>query len=431
MSTITPFRLPDLGEGLTEGEILRWLVAPGETVGLNQPIVEVETAKAAVEIPSPYAGVVHGLLCDQGTTVDVGTPIIEFSVPAEPTAEASAPEKATEPANGRTAVLVGYGPLEGSATRRRRRTATPATKAALSAAVATASGDSPPRALAKPPVRKLARDLGVDLAAVTPTGPQQSVTRDDVHRAAGQAGATVHSGAAEPREQRIPVTGVRKLTAEAMVASAFTAPHVSVFLTVDATATMELLAELKQSPEFADIKVSPLLLVVKAVAKALRRHPTLNGSWSEETNEIVVKNYVNIGIAAATPRGLVVPNVKDADRLSTVELGLRLRDLTASARSGRVSPADLADTTFSITNIGVFGVDTGTPIIPPGQAAVLAVGTIAERPWVHEGAVVPRLVTTLALSFDHRMIDGEQGSKFLADVGRFLRQPALTLLAWD
>ncbi len=429
MATTVPFRLPDLGEGLTEGQILRWLVAPGQSVELNQNIVEIETAKAAVELPSPHTGVVAQLLYEQGATVDVGAPIITFQLPERASDRAGA-EGGTEaeshnvaPNNGRTAVLVGYGPLQDAASGRRRRKGTADLGDTVSPTCAPTS--QPERVRAKPPVRKLARELGVDLALVSATGPDQTATRDDVVRAAsGLANATTPAA----HEQRIVVTGVRKLTAEAMVTSAFTAPHVTVFLTVDATASMQLISQLKQLPEFSGLKVSPLLLVAKAALFALKRHPELNSSWDEATGEIVVKNAINLGIAAATPRGLLVPVIADAGALSTPRLAARLGEIGAQARSGHVGPAQLAGGTFSISNIGVFGVDAGTPILPPGQGAILAVGTVAPRPWVHEGVVVPRQVTTLSVSFDHRIIDGEQASKFLADIGRFLCDPALALL---
>ncbi len=461
MATTVPFRLPDLGEGLTEGHILRWLVEPGQTVELNQIIVEIETAKAAVELPSPHAGVVAKLLHGQGDTVDVGAPIITFELAdtsstnngtaigkaarlapdltATLTATGVASLNVTDPnvtdpnvtepiaksAGGRTAVLVGYGPLQEGIPGRRPK------KSAAQAQLVLETPEPPPvptapKVLAKPPVRKLARELGVSLDSVAATGPDHTVTRDDV--------LAVANGGLGPRtvsrsEQRIPVTGVRLLTAEAMVNSAFSAPHVTVFLTVDVTSTMQLLAELKQLPEFASVKVGPLLMAVKATLFALSRHPEINASWDAERAEIVQKSYINLGIAAATPRGLLVPVIADADTLSTVELATQLADVAAIARSGHVRPAQLSGGTFSISNVGVFGVDAGTPILPPGQGAILAIGTIALRPWVHEAVVVPRQVTTLSLSFDHRMIDGEQGSKFLADIGRYLRNPALQVLS--
>jgi 2-oxoisovalerate dehydrogenase E2 component (dihydrolipoyl transacylase) len=462
MSRIKEFLLPDLGEGLTEGEILSWLVKVGDTIELNQPIVEVETAKAAVEIPAKWAGVVTQIFSEAGATVQVGSPIVAIDTDPDagpaPSAESleavevAPAEGAVEPGliggpapGGRTAVLVGYGPRNVTA-KRRPRSGTPATSttAPLRTPPAAADGGDAPAAppqmdgqraapvLAKPPVRKLARDLGVDLASVSGTGPLGSVTREDVQKAAegpavAQPAAAVFDAA---REQRIPIKGVRKLTAEHMVASAFTAPHVTEFLTVDVTRSVKALERLRAKRDFADLRISPLLLVAKAVLLAVKRHPMVNSTWSGETDEIVVKDYVNLGIAAATERGLIVPNVKDAGRLTLRELAEALNALVQTAKSGRTPPADMQGGTFSITNVGVFGVDTGTPILPPGEAAILAVGTIRPTPWVHKGRIRIRQVTTLALSFDHRIIDGELGSKFLRDIGAFLEDPEGALLSW-
>ncbi len=292
--------------------------------------------------------------------------------------------------------------------------------------------------LAKPPVRKLAKDLGVDLRTLTGSGPLGSITREDVQRAASApaaaeplAVATAGPSAASfgaDREQRVPVKGVRKLTAENMSRSAFTAPHVTEFLTVDVTRAMKALDRLRGRREWRDVRVSPLLLVAKAVLLAAKRHPMVNSTWAGD--EIVVKEYVNLGIAAATERGLIVPNVKDAGRLTLRELADALTDLVQTAKAGKTSPADMSGGTLTITNVGVFGVDTGTPILPPGESAILAFGAVREQPWVHKGKVKPRLVTTLGLSFDHRIIDGELGSKFLRDVGDFLTDPEAALLAW-
>lgn len=459
------FSLPDLGEGLTEAEILKWLVAEGDVVTQNQPIVEVETAKAAVEIPAKWPGRVVKIFHPEGSTVAVGTPIItvETDEPAgpapaatappdtaaaapPPTTEGGTPESAGKigeiTAGGRTAVLVGYGPRTTAAKRRPRKPAagsapTPAvTRVSAPAAPATPAPPAAPgvvRALAKPPVRKLARDLGVDLTRLTGSGPAGSITRQDVEAAASASApaAPVAATFGPDREQRIPVRGVRKLTAEHTTASAFTAPHVTEFLTIDMTRSMRALARLRKLPEWREARVSPLLLVAKAVLLAIRRHPMVNSTWDGAAGEIVVKEYVNLGIAAATDRGLVVPNIKDAGRLSLAELAAALTALVRTAKAGKTTPAEMSGGTFTITNVGVFGVDTGTPILPPGEAAILAFGAVRERPWVHKGKVRPRQVTTLGLSFDHRIIDGELGSRFLADVGAFLTDPETTLLAWS
>lgn len=433
--SIREFPLPDLGEGLTEGEILKWLVSEGETITQNQPIVEVETAKAAVEIPAKWPGRVVKIFAPEGATVEVGSPIVSIDTNGGTAAEAAedkAEQPAAEPAGGkigettaggRTAVLVGYGPRT-TAAKRRPRKAPPngAAGAVVETPAEPVSATTVGPALAKPPVRKLARDLGVDLHALTGTGPDGSITRDDVQAAVRAPGLG--------RERRIPVKGVRKLTAENVTASAFTAPHVTEFLTVDATRAVRALRRLTGRPEWREVRVSPLLLAAKAVLLALRRHPMVNSSWDEATGEIVVKEYVNLGIAAATERGLIVPNIKDADRLTLRELADAMTELVQTAKAGKTAPADMSGGTFTITNVGVFGVDTGTPILPPGEAAILAFGAIRERPWVHKGKVRPRQVTTLGLSFDHRIIDGELGSRFLADVGAVLTDPEAALLAW-
>jgi pyruvate dehydrogenase E2 component (dihydrolipoamide acetyltransferase) len=469
MPTFKDFALPDLGEGLTEGEILAWLVQPGDEVKLNQPIVEVETAKAAVEIPSPHAGLVSALHCAVGDTVDVGSAIITFDIDpggaAEPAADGGAliqggdmvptepgiigspaPKAGTEE---KIQVLVGSGPKTSKLTRRPRTAAL----APESPAVAEAERPAPARAaaaavgaraaqlrgevhvLAKPPVRKLARDLGVDLRVIGGSGPDGMVTRSDVRAAAAGGPASLGAVAPAPefdpatREQRVPIKGVRKITAEAMVASAFTAPHVTEFITVDVTPTMDLVNRLREHPDFAGVKVSPLLLIARALILAVARHPMLNSSWDDAAQEIVVKDYVNLGIAAATPRGLIVPNIKDAGRLSLPELARSLEALVGVAREGRTSPADMARGTITITNVGVFGVDTGTPILNPGETAILCFGAVRDTPWVHEGEIAIRKVTQLALSFDHRIVDGQLGSEFLRDLAGMLADP-WQLVTW-
>jgi 2-oxoisovalerate dehydrogenase E2 component (dihydrolipoyl transacylase) len=446
------FRLPDVGEGLTEADIVTWRVKPGDTVTDGQTIVEIETAKAVVELPSPYDGVVTRLLVDEGQTVDVGTPIIAVDTagagpaPAAgtpaPAAETSAPAAETpapaEPAPERTPVLVGYGVKTGATTRRPRKT-TPMVPSAPAPATATPVKIGPTatavrvrngggRALAKPPVRKLARDLGVDLSQLSGTGPAGSITRDDIQQARDRADQpSVKNETA--REERVPVRGVRKHTAEAMVGSAFTAPHVTEFLDVDVTATMDAVTRVRTLPEFAGVRVSPLLFVARAVLTAIGRHPMVNSSWDADNQEIVVKHYVNLGFAAATERGLLVPNIKDAQALPLPGLARAFADLTATARDGRCTPAQLTGGTMTITNVGVFGVDAGTPILTPGEAAILAFGRIREAPWVHDGQLAVRQVTTLSLSFDHRIVDGELGSAVLRDIGQMLEDP-VRMLAW-
>jgi 2-oxoisovalerate dehydrogenase E2 component (dihydrolipoyl transacylase) len=491
------FRLPDVGEGLTEADIVSWHVQPGDTVTINQIIVDIETAKAVVELPSPYAGTVSALLVDAGQTVDVGTPIIAVEVPgaddaapepAQPATEQqkteqpepeqpqqAAPDTAEEAPPARQPVLVGYGVKPGSTSRRPRKKAPtrpgsyPATPSMPPAGGGTASpafpsgvqlppgipapphapaaGPERPRALAKPPVRRLARDLGIDLGGLAGSGPEGLVTRDDVERAAdagrtetqqavGAAGVAPGSRTTGPRtttaaaEERIPVRGVRKHTAAAMVASAFTAPHVTEFLQVDVTETMSAVRRARELPEFAGIKVSPLLFVAKALLIAAGRHPMINSSWDDAAQEIVVKRPVNLGIAVAADRGLIVPNVKGADALPLAELAREIDGLAATARAGKATPADLAGGTITITNVGVFGVDTGTPILMPGEAAILAFGMVRDMPWVVAGELAVRKVTTLALSFDHRIVDGELGSAVLRDVGSMLEDP-VRMIAWS
>ncbi|MGW7687559.1 dihydrolipoamide acetyltransferase family protein [Streptomyces asiaticus] len=469
------FKMPDVGEGLTEAEILKWFVAPGDTVTDGQVVCEVETAKAAVELPIPFDGVVHELRFDEGTTVDVGTPIIsvdtdpgagEAAPQAAPAAEAPAAEKpaaAAEPEEkeGRQANLVGYGAAPASTKRRPRKPlpgeqrSAPAPSAGAPApqepAAAPARPEAAPspapelngsgrtaRPLAKPPVRKLAKDLGIDLETVTPSGADGIITREDVHAAAEAVQAARETPVAAPsaavtavggRERRVPVKGVRKATAQAMVHSAFTAPHVTEFVTVDVTRTMKLVADLKQDPELSGLRVNPLLLVAKALLVAIRRNPDINATWDEDNQEIVYKDYVNLGIAAATPRGLIVPNIKDADAKTLPELASALGELVTTAREGKTTPAAMSGGTITITNVGVFGIDAGTPIINPGESAILAFGAVKLQPWVHKGEVKPRQVTTLALSFDHRLVDGELGSKVLADVAAVLERPK-RLITW-
>jgi 2-oxoisovalerate dehydrogenase E2 component (dihydrolipoyl transacylase) len=448
------FTLPDAGEGLTEAEIVEWRVKPGDLVTVNQVLVEIETAKSLVELPSPFAGTVTEILVAPGQTVDVGTVIIRASDDASstPTTDA-APVPSSDETTGAVAdtassisteavaeaekpgaTLVGYGTSTGAATRRRRSGLAPAQAApAAPAVVASNRPASVPAAaasaiIAKPPIRKLAKDLGVVLADVTATGLAGEITRDDVIRQASQASVFRNIQTpdwSDEREERIPVKGMRKAIAAAMTQSAFSAPHVSVFVDVDATRTMEFVKRLKNSPDFAGIRVSPLLIAAKAVIWAVRRNPMVNSTFTEQ--EITVHHYVNLGIAAATPRGLVVPNVKDANELSLRDLAVALEQLTLTARDGKTSPADMANGTITITNLGSFGMDTGTPILNPGEVGIVALGTIKQKPWVVDGEVRPRFVTTLGGSFDHRVVDGDVVSRFIADVASVMEEPALLL----
>ncbi|SFE47441.1 pyruvate dehydrogenase E2 component (dihydrolipoamide acetyltransferase) [Actinopolyspora alba] len=504
MAQLKNFPLPDVGEGLTEAEILNWRIGPGDAVELNQIIVEIETAKASVELPCPYAGTISELLAEPGQTVEVGTPILTIE-PAGAESDESEPDKPAERgerseqggkigeegADGRIATLVGYGPRSTSAKRRPRKkdatagqrggsdsggsngsagqrpasngtpvptgagtdgagtngtavngsapaTSTPsASRQAESAAGGTgvAAGGGVP--LAKPPVRKLAKDLGVELRSLHGSGSGGVITRQDVERAAaggvtaaaseGPAAGSLAARDSAEREHRVPIKGVRKATAQAMVDSAFTAPHVTEFLTIDVTPMMEFRERLKKHPDFRDVKVTPLAIASKAMCLAAKRTPDVNAAWDGEAGEIVYKDYVHLGVAAATDRGLVVPKVRDADGMSLRELAVALEELTSTAREGRTSPEAMTNGTITITNVGVFGVDTGTPILNPGESAILAFGAIREMPWVVDGQVVPRQVCQLALSFDHRVVDGQQGSRFLADVGSILSDPGMAL----
>ena len=514
-----------------------WHVAAGDEVAVNQIIVEIETAKAAVELPSPYAGRVHALLATPGVTIAVGTPIIEIdtdpgkgpvppagavsrgdesvsdsaassdSSPGRSAAESSS-DSAVEPAagsaavgspevgakigetmaDGRVATLVGYIPAAGGRARRPKRNTgadggaasapepagaapsvagTPAPSISAPPAEPAAPTPAPRRApLATPPVRKLAKDLGVDLASVVASRADGVISRADLESAAAvmSSGSAAGSAievpdasqwgrtalAAEPsgasgraslvfeltggtydpatRSTRVPVKGVRKMTAAAMVSSAFTAPHVTEFLTVDVTPMMELRDRLRARREYAGLKITPLTFAARAVCLASRRTPEANATWDGDAGDIVYRHYVNLGIAAATPRGLIVPVVRDADQLAVPGLAQALADLTEIARSGKTPPADMTGGTITITNVGVFGVDTGTPIINPGEAAILALGSIKDAPWVVDGQLAVRKVCQLALSFDHRVMDGQQGSQFLADVGALLADPGMAMV---
>ncbi len=505
MSTPNLFNLPDVGEGLLEAEIVSWKVKPGDVVAVNDVIVEIETAKSIVELPSPYAGVVNALMVAEGDTVDVGTPIIAIGseVPAEGSGAASAAgsvpattgSSATAPGatdeSEELKPLVGSGPKADAVKRRPRIKATSAAVSQAGAAAQVAPASSAPapaaaaparaagssqaaapmpaapaaaapassmigkaaasagrmvakanRVLAKPPVRKAAKDLGIDLSKVFATGLRGEVTKKDLisyqdQRAAEQDGAgtfwapatstapTAAGQDEDPRIEHVKVKGVRKATAKAMVESAFSAPHVSIFVDVDASRTMEFVKRLKVSRDFEGIKVSPLLILAKAVIWAAARNPSVNATWAGD--EILVKHFMNLGIAAATPRGLMVPNIKDAQNLSLKELAIALNSLATTARAGKTAPADMRGGSLTITNIGALGIDTGTPIINPGEVAIVAFGTIKQKPWVVDGEVVPRWITTLGGSFDHRVVDGDLSARFMADVAAIMEEPALLL----
>lgn len=467
---IQDFLLPDLGEGLPEAELVQWMVNEGDTVTLNQTIAEVETAKAVVELPSPYAGTVKTLHAAAGDLVAVGSVLISYDVegadaaPAAAPAAAAQPDTAAQPDAEEKAQpnLVGYGAApRGSARPQRRARSLGSRQVASDTAVLEAAphdalhvSDVVERPLERPrstpPVRLLAKQLGVDLAMVDATGASGLITRGDVEAYADRVGARVAAPPSDgvsaasdvdadlaelqraqmpaERTTRTPIRGVRKLTADAMVRSAFTAPHVTTFLTVDMTGTTELIASLKADRALQDHKIGIMAVAAKAVCLALGRHPGLNSRWDDAAGEIVEHHYVNLGIAAATGRGLIVPNIRDAEQLTLVELSDAIRGLAETARAGKTAPAEMMGGTFSITNVGVFGVDAGTPIINPGEAGILALGAVRRQPWEHRGEIALRDVMTLALSFDHRLVDGEQGSKFLVDVADILREPGRAML---
>ncbi len=435
--SIAKFPLPDVGEGLTEAEIVSWKVAVGDHVTVNQTICEIETAKSIVELPCPFAGEVTELLAQEGETVEVGNPIIAVRVlgssPIPTLSEPDAPaagveQEADTGAEYKLPTLVGYGDSGEAKSRRRRAVAAVApvtTAIPVSMVRAMAASDN---VMAKPPIRKLAKELGVDLGSVSGTGVHGEITREDVIGSASQASVFKNlttPQAPSEREERIPVKGVRKAIANAMVKSAFTAPHVSIFVDVDATRTMEYVKRLKNSVDFAGIKVTPLLIMAKAMIWAVRRNRMVNSTWTDE--EIIVHNFVNLGIAAATPRGLIVPNIKDADAMSMIELAQAIEQLAATARDGKTTPEDMKDGTITITNIGVFGVDTGTPILNPGEVGIVALGSIRKKPWVVDDEIVVRQVTTIGATFDHRVVDGDVASRFVQDVASVIEEPALLL----
>ncbi|MCZ0708677.1 dihydrolipoamide acetyltransferase family protein [Microbacterium paraoxydans] len=456
---IAEFRLPDLGEGLTEAEVVQWLVAPGDSVALNQTLAEVETAKAVVELPSPYEGTVSTLHADAGETVAVGAPLIAFDIEGDDPPAAPSGGEQESSAEKAQPNLVGYGAAPTSngrpARRARRRSAAPVASAADTAVLEAAPHDATPsvavepvldRPRSTPPVRAYAKRRGVDLVLVAAEVGDRVITRADVDAYAERIGAepsrpagaperettpisgTLPRAEGRPRETRIPIRGVRKHTAAAMVQSAFTAPHVTVFHTVDVTATMEMLARLREDRALSEHRIGPLAVVAKAVCLALRRAPGLNARWDEESGEIVEYGFVDLGIAAATERGLIVPMIRDAERMNLVELSAAIRALAETARAGKTSPAELAGGTFSLSNIGVFGVDAGTPILPPGQSGILAVGAVRRQPWEYRGEIALRQLMTLSLSFDHRLVDGAEGATFLKDVADILEDPGRAML---
>jgi 2-oxoisovalerate dehydrogenase E2 component (dihydrolipoyl transacylase) len=444
VSEVRRFLLPDLGEGLTEAEIVAWHVSVGDDVALNQVLVEVETEKAVVELPSPFAGTVVELLAEPGQTIEVGAPLIAVDTtstagvsPASPKRVESQADAPADTEEERVSVLVGYGPSAPAPSRRRRNGRAHRDHERL--APPPSPPVAPTRPLAAPPVRFMARQQGIDLTEVTGHGPGGIITRDDLaaHIAGTVAGAAPGAAVAaddrppEPgRETRAPVRGVQKRMAEAMVRSVATAPQACVFLTVDVTPTSELVERLRANPNFEGARVTHLTLAARAAILALGQHPSLNSAWDEAAAEIVTKHYVNLGVAVAGPLGLVVPNIKDAQGLSLRELARALTELTDRARAARTAPEELRGGTFTLTNVGVFGVDAGVPILNPGEAGILALGAVQRRPWEHDGEIALRDVAVLSLAFDHRLVDGQGASRFLVTVGEVLADPT-NLLAFS
>jgi len=434
------FALPDVGEGLTEAEILTWHVGAGDTIRVNDILVEIETAKSVVELPSPSGGTVTALHVDEGRTVDVGTVIISIddgsgasAVPPATPREADVPAESPEtaPDEEKPLVLVGKAPTDAAPRRRRlgaRSGGAGAVASATAAAPALPSVLPGQRVRTKPPVRLLAKQLGVDLSTVVPSSGDV-ISRGDVEAAAsGSAAEVAPADGSSVRETRIPIKGVRKVTAAAMTRSAFTAPHVTEWLTIDMTRTMEMVSRLKADKAWQGVRLTPLVFVARAFLLAIRRFPEINARWDEDAQEIVLQHYVNLGIAAATPRGLIVPNVKDSQDLDLTGLAHAIDGLVQTARAGKTSPQEMSHGTITITNIGALGVDAGTPILNPGEAAILAFGAVRDTPWVVDGQIVIRKVTQLAMSFDHRLVDGALGSHVLAEVGRLLSDPGETFL---
>ncbi|WP_433228098.1 dihydrolipoamide acetyltransferase family protein [Actinomadura formosensis] len=418
MSGATVFRLPDLGEGLTEAEILEWKVSVGDTVATDQIIVEVETAKAAVDVPVPMAGTVAELFAEAGTVVDVGSPLISIAA-----RDAAAERYREEERAGSGNVLVGYGTTGTRRSRRRAARPTPASPAPAQPAPAqpaAPSHDEAPRVIS-PVVRRLAKDNGVDVAALTPTGPGGVILRRDVERAIGAA-----APAPEPRQDetgvvRVPLKGVRRTMADKLSRSRREIPDATTWVDVDATRLVKLKKKIQRADP--DANVGMLALFAGICVAGLRRFPELNAYVDTERQEIVQVPHVHLGFAAQTGRGLVVPVVRDAHLMTVTELAAALRARTQEAREGRLSPADLTGGTFTLNNYGVFGVDGSTPIINHPEAAMLGVGRITDRPWAVKGKVRLRKVTQLSFTFDHRVCDGGVAGGFLRFVADCVEHP--------
>ncbi|MFD8686531.1 dihydrolipoamide acetyltransferase family protein [Streptomyces sp. NPDC059651] len=435
------FRLPDLGEGLTEAEIIEWKVAVGDTVAIDQIVVEVETAKATVEVPVPFAGSVLCLHAEAGSPLAVGDALISVGAQAPSTPPAEDPAAARyreEEQAGSGNVLIGYGTRHTPATRRRRRAAAteptdrgtrPVPGTGPAGPARTAAGEAP--RVISPLVRKLARDHGVDLAALAPDGPHGVARRGDVERAiAGLSPAGRSAGpetAAPPADGvvRIPLRGLRRAVADKLSRSRTEIPDATTWVDVDATGLLEAKDAIRAARP--DAPVGLLALLARICVSGLKRFPELNSSVDNARGEIVRYSHVHMGFAAQTERGLVVPVVRDAQDMTTAELAAELGRLTALARDGALPPSALTGGTFTLNNYGVFGVDGSTPIIHHPEAALMGVGRIIGKPWVVDGALAVRKVTQLSLSFDHRVCDGGTAGGFLRYVADCVERPAVLL----
>jgi pyruvate dehydrogenase E2 component (dihydrolipoamide acetyltransferase) len=449
--TARDFLLPDLGEGLEDAEIVEWHVATGDVVELNQAVVSVETAKAVVEVPSPFAGTVVETFGAVGETLAVGSVLMRIdtgdgALPA-PTASASSGTDESSPGGRGTdeseepKLLVGYGAKEESSSRRRRRP-----ENGERTELADGSGGSTGRPLAKPPARKLAKDLGIELSSVSPgSGPHGAITREDVQRAAAAAApapAPASNGVHTTAEKFVPgfhgrrpgeverVRGIRKRIIAQMERSRRDIPEALCTRDVDVTELWRL-REVLTAQAAADgtpVKITAMTVICRAVLTGLRRFPTLNARYDPEAEEIRLLEPINLGIAVDTDRGLMVPNIKDAHLLSTLQLAEHTAELAASCRDATVTPRDLTGGTFTVDNYGYFGTDNGDPIINAPEAGILGIGTIRERPWVVSGQLAVRRVVTLTLAFDHRVCDGGDAGRFLTYVSDLCEEPARILV---
>ncbi|GAA2823391.1 2-oxo acid dehydrogenase subunit E2 [Kitasatospora paracochleata] len=430
MAVVREFTLPDLGEGLTGAEVVRWMVEVGEVIAIDQPVVEVETAKAVVEVPCPYGGVVTARFGEVGEEVPVGAPLVTVAVSVASSDDA-------EPAPERP--LVGYGVAEGGKGARRRRVvagngaaraAAPAVAPVAPAAVAAPAAPAVPAVVAviSPLVRRMAREHGIDLAGVAGSGPDGLIMRRDVERvvAAPAQAAPAPVAAAVSREtvadEIVPLRGLRKTIAEKLTRSHQEIPAATCWVDADATGLMELRQQLNRA---AGPKVSVLALLARICTAALERFPELNSSVGPEG--IRRHSAVHLGFAAQSERGLVVPVVRDAQLMGTEQLTTELARLTEAARAGSLTPGELTGGTFTLNNYGVFGVDGSTPILNHPEAAMLGVGRITPKPWVHEGQLAVRQVTQLSFTFDHRVCDGGTAGGFLRFVADCVEQPGLLL----